>query len=1734
MENKFAIVGLSCRFPGAMNPEEYWNNLCNGICGVKPVPSSRWSVDEYYSSERLKNKSISRWAGLVDGFDKFDAKYFGFSPREVQLMDPQQRIALELSVQCIEDAGYSVESFKGSNTGVFIGVCNFDYKEELEKRLSSLDGHLSTGTYTTLIPNRISFYLDLKGPSIPVDTACSSSLVALNQAISSIRNGECEAALVGGVSYLFSHTYFVAFSQAGMLSPTGLCKTFDASADGYVRGEGAGVMLVKPLDKALQDNDQIYGIVDSVAVNHGGKVSTITSPSAYAQSRVIVDALKRAKLSPYDISYIEAHGTGTPKGDPIEINALKRAYTSYAKQIGENPKSEYCSIGSVKTNIGHLESASGVAGVIKVLLSIRNKYLPPHLHFSKLNPRIKLDGSPFKITSHGMNWNVSGPRRAGLSSFGFGGVNAHAIVSEYIPSSNKCSSTMTRDPGIFIFSAACNESLDGYSIIILKYLESNSDSAISSVAYSLTRRSEHQYRVAITYSDRIDLLQKLTCFCNGRISSSGLFFGKSDRIEEEVNSCEFDADKLAEAWVQGYNIDWHSVFSHNECRLLMLPPYPFHHKEYFPEELSKKFLVSSEKDAKKTDLWMLTNDSRKVNILSIPLSGIQISKQIVFLMAASNNIEMVMDSAPEYQYCVISEPQSSFTSRDWIEWYWASIGVIREGIKKYNPDNCIFLSCGNQRASKMIFASLQCIDKEFQLPCAWYDLTIESLTQTKSFLSNILNSTPNATTARQVLFSHEIGTIQILEKSIECTKFIYSKSIPNIKSDSILITGGSGGIARVLAKFLVEICGAHVTLVGRSKSEKVQLKEIDNKKGSVEYISADCRNKDDMEYVVSNILKKHGRIDIIMHSAGVVVDKSIFSKTLDDVKNVTEAKIIGCEVLDQVTAELPLKQFIVFSSVTGLFGNPGQSDYAAANAYLSDFIESRNKLISERRRYGAATAIHWPYWKNGGMQIDDSLVQMLEDTMGMTPMTNEQGIEVIKYALINQPAQVCIVPGKRDKILNCLTSKESVNSNCGKRILKSEGVIEEIVSIISSATGLELDEIKENLSFSSMGIDSIIMQAIARDISSSVGLRVTSLQLNQYPSVEKISTFITDELRVTNLVQQKDQKKSESSTFSISNKKNTVSQEVRSEESQLKKESRLGLSLIGMDLKISGHENWQTMWQCFSEKKLIPTSYPLERWEKLPHSLRIGLNRENYKGYFIDDCLTFDYKFFEISKREAMLLDPQHRLMIQSVWRAIESAGYSISEFSKRKTAVFTCLDALDYAEIVGFDSKIDEFSVNASTPYLAANRLSHIFNLQGPSETLNTACASVYVAVERAMDLIERGVVDQAIVAASQLNLLPSRFDMLSQRQLLSFDGVVAPFDKDAHGFVRSEGVGCLILKNPSLAKEDADNILVEVKSAASWHSGRGTSLTSPNAITHLHAMKTAFSTAGLSPSDLKYVEAHGTASQVGDASECEALIELLKNTPNQTPCILSSMKSNVGHLEVCSGIAGFVRSILAIRHDSAPGIPDFKSKNQSIDDERLLVKNICQDLPNNRDNLIGLHAYGLGGVSSFVLLQKTEVSNKFNEHKYIKDKPDKSDWLLLSANDETSLIRLAQELSNELALVRDDSNISSLINVHRYHRDHLNFRLAIKVENSDDLRTKLDNFIKSESQSGVIFTKLLKDRSSNIDVCCKNQEPDLPQYVSNWLIGEFNDELTRPVYRTSWPTYPFDKSTELWVNMK
>jgi myxalamid-type polyketide synthase MxaE and MxaD len=505
-----AIVGMGCRYPGASDIGEFWDMLVNGRDAIGEVPRSRWDVEAVYDPDpAAPGKMASRQGGFVAPLEEFDAAFFGITPREAPYVDPRQRLMLEIAWEALEDAGIPPGSLAGSQTGVFIATLTSDYSDMVMGDLRRAEAYSGPGTANCVVANRISYFLDLRGPSISLDTACSGSLVALHMACESLRGGECSLALAGGVSLNLLARSNVFFTKAGALSPDGRCHTFDERANGIVRSDGAGIVALKLLPEALAAGDPVVAVIRASALNHDGRSNGIMAPNGEAQKAVLREAYRRAGISPAQVQYVQAHGTGTRLGDPIEVRALGEVLAP-GRAAGEK-----CVLGSVKTNIGHSESAAGVAGVIAVSLAMRHGVLPPTVHFTRPNPLIPFGELPFEVRPQAGGWPQEQARRiAGVSGFGFGGSNAH-VVLEAAPA-DRPEPPCNEPPYLLPVSARSPEALRALAARYRDRLGAD-PTAPGAICYTAAaRRSHHGFRLAVTGASAGDLGRNL----DGRLTGA--------------------------------------------------------------------------------------------------------------------------------------------------------------------------------------------------------------------------------------------------------------------------------------------------------------------------------------------------------------------------------------------------------------------------------------------------------------------------------------------------------------------------------------------------------------------------------------------------------------------------------------------------------------------------------------------------------------------------------------------------------------------------------------------------------------------------------------------------------------------------------------------------------------------------------------------------------------------------------------------------------------------------------------------------------------------------------------------------------------------------------------------------------------------------------------------------------------------------------------------------------------
>jgi 3-oxoacyl-(acyl-carrier-protein) synthase/NAD(P)-dependent dehydrogenase (short-subunit alcohol dehydrogenase family)/acyl carrier protein len=1020
-----AIVGMACRLPGAANVDEYWELLARGSDAVTEVPAERWNAAAFYDADAsAAGKMATRHGAFIRGVDQFDPQFFGIAPREAQSMDPQQRLLLEVAWEALEQSNIAPSRLHGSATGVFVGITCFDHAIRISRAAENFNAYAGTGSALNMAPGRLSYVFGLTGPSMAIDTACSSSLVGLHLACQSLGDRESDAAMVGGVHLILSPHVMVSFSQARMLSPDGRSKTFDASADGYSRGEGCGVVVLKRLADAVADGDTILGVIRGTAVNQDGPSGGLTVPNGMSQQAVIRRALDVAGVSPSDIDYVEAHGTGTPLGDPIEIEALASVYGAGRAQ--DRP----LLVGSVKTNIGHLEPAAGMAALIKVLLAFRHGVLPRHLHVTTPNPHIPWNELPIKVASAATTWpGGDRPRMAGVSAFGFSGTNAHVIVQEP-PTATEAlrRSARAHQPQLIPLSAKTESALKMLASRYAGMLARGSEVELASVAYTAgIGRAHFAYRLAVV-AETIDAARaELEAFAADPASSAART-GKAVSAEYRRDAKDVTArlarayesralGEIATLYLQGIEIDWARLFADDVPPRVPLPAYPFERQRYWidtPDTLDRdatptggvgrfELRWTSAGPAGKAipplghRRWEIVadaGDQSPAETLAGSLAGALPPRDpassptdIIFIAGGGRDIARASVSCARLLELVHQvSTAGGVAPRVWV--------VTRGAL----PVGGAMTPAGAIAAPVAAFARVIGLEHP-ELFGRLIDLDIEpALTDATALLAEIGRDGAGDVDDQVALRSGE-RFVQRVERVVDSLR----PAAPLRPDAAYLITGGVGRIGARVASDLARRGARHICLVSRrgvsTAEQRDAVAAIESAGASVRVAAVDVADRDAMAALIREIVAERP-IAGVVHAAGVPGYTHIAELTAESVADVLRPKVHGAWNLHDLTRGLPLDFFVAFSSIASAWGSRGQAHYAAGNAFL-------DALAYLRRAEGLpAVSINWGPWLDGGMMSADA--ETLLRRVGIRPLPTAEALAAFGPLATGERAQIIV------------------------------------------------------------------------------------------------------------------------------------------------------------------------------------------------------------------------------------------------------------------------------------------------------------------------------------------------------------------------------------------------------------------------------------------------------------------------------------------------------------------------------------------------------------------------------------------------------------------------------------------------------------------------------------------------------------------------------------------------------
>lgn len=1650
-----AIIGMSGRFPGANTVEELWGNLSEGKSSITEIPKERWDIDAYFDPDVKKlDKTNSRWGGFLADVDKFDPLFFNISGMEAEVMDPQQRLFLQECWNSLEDAGYANDSISNKKCGVYVGVGPSDYLIKMIEEQVQGGGQAYWGNSASVLASRISYFLNLKGPAVTVDTACSSSLVAMHLACQAIISGEIEMAIAGGVVICNAPYYFVATSNAGMLSPNGMCMSFDNSANGIVNGEAVGAVILKPLAQAVKDGDNIYGVIKSSGINQDGKTNGITAPSTLSQTELELEVYRKGDINPETINYIEAHGTGTKLGDPIEIEALTNSFQKFTA------KKQFCAIGSIKTNIGHTAPAAGVASVIKVLLALKYKKIPPSLNFKQENEHIFFKETPFYVNTILQDWtpNQDGIRRAAVSSFGFSGTNAHLVIEE-APQIERGHSEM---PGyLIVLSARSMEQLCQQAEQLIRFCEIKPQTDCGDMSYTLLLGRKHfNHRLACIVSSQQELTTLLKNWLE-KGDKAQIFLAKLSDINfrEQLtqkrygNQCLQECQNIirtddylehltaiADLYVQGYRLEFEKLFANEQYSKISLPSYPFNKERYWALDKevdsagSSPAMTRSISESEVYGTLLLQPDWREQEIvrsqvLEVASTSVY-SQQLVILceldQVSQDHMATIMEKVAQTHRCLVfqSKENENRIDKRFITYAEQAFTEIKNILKDKPTGKVLIQIVISTQGEQQLFSGLLGLLKTARLENSKLIGQLIEVEPKENSEKIIERLRQNSQSPLDNWIRYREGKRWVPGlKTVEIPQEY--RGIPWRDNGIYLIAGGAGGLGLIFAREIVnKVKNPTLILTGRSaldNDKQAQFKELQAIGARIEYRQVDVTQREDVFKLIQIILADFGSLNGIIQAAGVIRDNFILKKSKEEMEEVLEPKVAGTVNLDEACRDLPLDFLILFSSVTGMVGNPGQADYATANAFMDAYAKYRNALVASQQRQGRTLALNWPLWKEGGMHVDEATEKIMLGKAGTIPLRTSTGIRALYQSLDSGQDQVLVMEGKlaqmKQSLLSIVTpdtaplmstlavSDNSIKIDTGSLIAKVEAALAQIMSDILK---VKLQYIDEDAELSAFGFDSLTLTEFVNIINRKYQVDLNPTIFFEYSTLHSLATYLVEEYQDIFAPQFTAQTKAkipvrtpveESRVFASekneANKWHNTRFVSKPALSELKSERTTAesIAIIGMSGIFPMASDLDQFWDNLLEGRDCIQEIPKERWDwrAFEGDAMQEINKTNIKwGGFIDGIDEFDPLFFGISPREAETMDPQQRLLMTYIWKAIEDAGYAAKCLAGTKTGIFVGIADSGYGLLLSkTNTPIESYFSTSMVQSMGPNRMSYFLNIHGPSEPVETACSSVLVAINRAASAMENGTCEMAIVGGINTILIPEIHISMSKAGALSKDGKCKTFSNEANGYVRGEGAGMLVLKKLNAAEEAGDHIYGIIRATSENHGGRANSLTAPNPKAQADLLVTAYTKAGIDPRTVTYIEAHGTGTELGDPVEINGLKAAFKELYQASgdpriigaPCGLGSVKTNIGHLEIAAGIASVIKVLLQLKHKTLVQSLHCQVVNpyiqlqdspfyivQETKEWQALQNELGRDLPRRA----GVSSFGFGGTNAHIVLEE------------------------------------------------------------------------------------------------------------------------------------------------------------------
>ena len=1686
-----AVIGMGMDFPACYNVEEYSNILFNGINCTSHLSEDRRNKASIYSDKfNMGLQQVNYQDGsYLQNIDEFDHEFFKILPKEASLMDPVQRKYLQVIVRTIEDAGYSMEALKGRKIGDYVGYTSCSFKDNylfhIFEENPELIPYSIIGNTTALIPSRIAQLYDFRGPVMVIDTACSSSLVAIYEACKSITEQTSEMALAGGIKLNLMPLDNQLF-KLGIESSDAITRVFDDLADGSGIGEGIGAVLLKPLKQAQKDGDRIYAVIKGAAINHDGTALGLTAPNPVSQADVITMAWKQAELNIDQLKYVEMHGTATKLGDPIEFQGLSKAFAVYTD------KKQFCAVGSVKSNMGHMFEAAGIAAFIKSVIILNKMVIPPSLNLNNPNNKIQLIDSPMYINTQ--NTTLEGMPEdtlVGVSAFGLSGTNCHMVLQGYTNRIQESGLSEEDNKKEFVcFSAHSSysllENIKEYLARLNKYKNSVS---IKRLCYNInTTRDMLSHRIVMyvrSYQELEEGLKKAVIWMSSNQTiKKGVVLNITDQClfgcytpNRSKWSPDWELitpDEILNEVVKGKNIDWKEYYP-DSCLRLSLPLYHFKPNKFWFEKKKRvtketsPFLIKQwVRDMKQQEtvsykkaliISRIENKENKRIIENLhnvfcETCAVADANEAAGRISEDTDIELVIYIARKNRFDTLYSDLDELT-------------VLAKGIENIRKLQIIVITyntysvCGEKVAEVPYGAMLhglgKCISKE-KNNILFKGIDLDNQAEAEDY-KEILVKCRNETVA------YRAGG-RYIEKLTEYS--LEDQEEYQLRQDGVyLITGGLGGIGAELAKQLAKDGPQRkIILLGRKSltSPKVDSEllrrwtEVKQVCRNVEYISCDIAEEEQVSNVFNRLYDTYPVIHGIFHAAGIPGGKMLNEISLTEMHDAMKAKVNGTVLLERATAGKELDFIILFSSIATVFGSAALTYYCAANAFLDAYSTFYNNTYRTR-----CMTINWATWSESGMSVKNDFTI---DTL-FKSIKNKEALEYFMCVLgkkrsniiigeLNLENMISLTLKKypyqySDYIENAISRLKKTTAVSGSQTLrytkadiKYSEIEKNIITICQELMGYEKIDINAN--FFELGADSILLNHMFNKLNTAYpnALKITDLFTN--PSIVQLSEFL--------------ERKSGS----------TKKQEYEVQEIQEETDSLI--AIIGVGINLPAAANQQEYWKMLKNGIDVIRTIPADR--RITESEDTRFKCDTYKqiGY-LDEIDKFDYSLFGISPNDAQLMDPVSRLFLQCCWSALEDAGCGGDTLKSSDTGVIMGYSA-NLANL--YSRLLYEYDTDKFTASLAVNqismmpsRISYIKDFHGPCITVDSACSSSLVAIHTACEWLRSNRCKTVLAGGAFLAL--SSYDNGMRIGYEASDCRTRVFSRESNGAAVGEGIGVVLLKRYSDALRDKDAVYAVIKGSALNQDGSSFGIAAPNLKAQADVISQAWDNAGINPEDISYIETHGTGTYLGDTIEFAGLQDAFdRYTDKKQFCAVGSVKTNMGHLNEASGMASLVKVLLMMKHHQIVPTLHNSYPNDNIDwinSSMYLADTGMQWEERNGKLLAGISAFGMSGTNCHIVLEgaRPVVQPDCKKEKY---------YIILSGKSREVLYHNIYNLYIYLMKYSNDT-MDAISYVLCCGRSHLEYRLAFLVRDRQQLEKKLayllEHFERQEEWEDIYY---------------------------------------------------------------